>query len=79
MLGGGQSSEVSSLLAGQLFAPGKLGVLAVATGFLFARRQAHEWSDTVTWSKVAVVFPVFVLALLAMFSQTSNPFLYFQF
>ena len=79
MLGGGGSSEVGALLAGQLFAPGKLAVMAVALCFLFARRQAHEWSETVTWPKIAVVLLVFILALLAMISQSSNPFLYFQF
>lgn len=79
MLGGGESSEVTALLGGQLYAPGKLTVMAVATGFLFSRSQAHEWSETMTWPKVAVVCPVFVLAVLAMFSQASNPFLYFQF
>lgn len=79
MLGGGQSSEVGTLLAGQLLAPGKLVVMAVAAGVLFSPSQAHEWSGTVTWPKVAMVFPLFVLALLALFTQSSNPFLYFQF
>lgn len=79
MLGGGDSSEVTTLLAGQIYTPGKIAVMAVAAGFLFAPRQAHEWSETVTWPKVAVALPAFVLALLAMFSQSSNPFLYFQF
>ncbi|MEK0448262.1 MAG: Peptidoglycan O-acetyltransferase [Verrucomicrobiota bacterium] len=79
MLGGGESSEVTALLAGQLFAPGKLAVMAFAVGFLFARQQAHEWSATLTWRKVAIAFPLFLLSLLALFSQASNPFLYFQF
>jgi alginate O-acetyltransferase complex protein AlgI len=79
MLGGGESSEVTALLAGQLFAPGKLAVMAVAVCFLFARRQAHDWSESLTWPKVAVVLPLFALSLLVMFSQSSNPFLYFQF
>jgi alginate O-acetyltransferase complex protein AlgI len=79
MLGGGESSEVTALLTGQLFAPGKLAVMAVAVCFLCARRQAHDWSESLTWPKVAVVLPLFALSLLAMFSQSSNPFLYFQF
>lgn len=79
MLGGGEVSEISALLHGQLFAPGKIAVLAVAAAFLFARTQAHEWSATLSWGKLALLLPLFALAVLAMFSQAANPFLYFQF
>jgi alginate O-acetyltransferase complex protein AlgI len=79
MLGGGESSEITALLAGQLFAPGKIAVMAVAVALLFSRTQAHEWSATLSWPRLALLVPLFVLAVLAMFSQTSNPFLYFQF
>ena len=41
--------------------------------------QAYEWSGTVTWPKALIVHPLFVVALLAMFAQSFNPFLYFQF
>lgn len=79
MLGGGESSEITALLAGQLYTPETLAVTATAVSVLFARQQAHEWCGTLTWLKVALVLPLFLLALLFMFSQASNPFLYFQF
>jgi alginate O-acetyltransferase complex protein AlgI len=41
--------------------------------------QAYEWSATISWPKALVVHPLFVVALLAMFAQSFNPFLYFQF
>jgi alginate O-acetyltransferase complex protein AlgI len=41
--------------------------------------QAHEWSRVVTWPKAIVVEPLFCASLMAMFSQSFNPFLYFQF
>ncbi len=41
--------------------------------------QAHDWSREVTWSKAILVHPLFCASLLAMFSQSFNPFLYFQF
>ena len=41
--------------------------------------QAYEWSETIGWPKALVVHPLFVVALLAMFAQSFNPFLYFQF
>jgi len=50
-------------------------------GFLvFQPRQAHDWvGGALTWRHVAVAVPLLVLALLAMFTQSFNPFLYFQF
>ena len=41
--------------------------------------QAHEWSREVTLPKAVLVHPLFCASLLAMFSQSFNPFLYFQF
>jgi alginate O-acetyltransferase complex protein AlgI len=41
--------------------------------------QAHEWSRVVTWPKAVVVEPLFCTSLWVMFSQSFNPFLYFQF
>ena len=79
MSGGGRVTETTALLAAQLFAPGKLAIMAVATLCLFAPRQAHDWSGALTWPKALILIPAFALALVAMFSQTLNPFLYFQF
>jgi alginate O-acetyltransferase complex protein AlgI len=79
MLGGGASTETTALLAAQLYAPGKLVVIAVAAVFLCSPFQAHDWSEHVTWPKAILVPPVFATAVLVMFSQAANPFLYFQF
>jgi alginate O-acetyltransferase complex protein AlgI len=79
MLGGGPLTETTALLAAQLYAPGKLVVMAVAALILCAPFQAHDWSEQVTWPKAILVPPVFATAVLVMFSQAANPFLYFQF
>lgn len=79
MFGGGVVDERAAVLAAQLFAPGKMLILAAGIGFLCVPRQAHEWSARVTWPKTLVLVPALLVALLAMFSQSSNPFLYFQF
>ena len=79
MFGGGMANETTALLTAQLFAPGKLAFMGIAALCLFAPRQAHEWSATLTWPKVLILAPAFALALITMFSQTLNPFLYFQF
>jgi alginate O-acetyltransferase complex protein AlgI len=79
MSGHGVSSETTALLAAQLYAPGKVTLMAVAALFLSAPFQAHDWSENVTWPKAILVPVGFATAVLAMFSQASNPFLYFQF
>ena len=79
LFGGGTASETTALLAAQLFAFGKLALMGVALLCLFAPRQAYEWSAELTWPKVLILAPAFALALVTMFTQTLNPFLYFQF
>ncbi|MFO1497751.1 MAG: MBOAT family O-acyltransferase [Verrucomicrobiota bacterium] len=73
------SAETAGLLAAQLYAPAKLLVMAIAILLLLMPQQAHEWSSSLTWRKVLILPPAFATGLLAMFSQASNPFLYFQF
>jgi alginate O-acetyltransferase complex protein AlgI len=79
LFGGGASSDAAAVLAAQVLAPGRLGLMAVAGLCVLAPRQAHEWSATVTWPKALASLAMFALALATMFSQTFNPFLYFQF
>jgi len=79
MFGCAGKSDANILLAAQLYGPDKLAVLAVAMILLFVRRQAHEWSETLTWPKVLLLSPTFAFVLLVMFSQASIPFLYFRF
>jgi alginate O-acetyltransferase complex protein AlgI len=79
MFGGSAGPGSSAILAAQLFAPGKLLTMAIAACCLFAPRQAHEWTATVTWQKAWILVPTFALALVVLFTQTLSPFLYFQF
>ena len=79
MFGCGFSGETTDLLAAQVFAPGKLALMGIAVLCLLASRQAHDWTCSLTWPKALVLIPAFGFALTALFSQTLNPFLYFQF
>jgi alginate O-acetyltransferase complex protein AlgI len=79
MSGGGSTSETTALLAAQLFAPDKVALMAIAAIFLCAPFQAHDWSEDVTYRKAILVPFAFASAILVMFSQSANPFLYFQF
>ena len=44
-----------------------------------ALTQTPDWSELLTWPKAFLLAPTFAVALMAMFSQAANPFLYFQF
>ena len=79
MAGMGLPTESSALLAAQLYSPGTLAVMGCATLVLFAPFQAHEWTQTLSWSKALLLPPAFAVAVLTLFSQAANPFLYFQF
>jgi alginate O-acetyltransferase complex protein AlgI len=68
------------LLAGEIFRPENLGILALCTFLVFQHIQAHDWSlRPQTWGRVAYLVPLFLFSLIVMFNQAFNPFLYFQF
>jgi alginate O-acetyltransferase complex protein AlgI len=79
MFGGGAWNVESALLAAQLYTQGNLILIALAASLLAFPLQAHDWSEQITWPKALLVGPAFATALMAMFSQSFNPFLYFQF
>ncbi|MDB6037340.1 MAG: putative alginate O-acetyltransferase [Verrucomicrobiales bacterium] len=80
MLGMGSPGSVGLLLAATIYTPYHVIILIVCTVLVFQPMQAHDWALTsVTWRRIAVVVPLFILALMAMYTQAFNPFLYFQF
>jgi alginate O-acetyltransferase complex protein AlgI len=80
MLGLGPSGNVAPLLAAMIYTPYHLIILAVCAVLVFQPLQAHDWAQSpVTWGRTALMVPLFVFSLMAMFSQDFNPFLYFQF
>lgn len=80
MFGAGGVGGVAPLLAAEIYTPYHLLVLGICTVLVFQPLQAHDWAlQPVTWGRTAVVVPVFTLALMAMYTQAFNPFLYFQF
>ena len=79
MFGGGELHLGSVLVAAQLWTQGNLFLMLLGTALAFTPWQAHDWSERITWPKALAVGPAFAVALLAMFAQAFNPFLYFQF
>ena len=80
MFGVAPPGAASVLLAGALYTPLHLGVMIIGAVLVFQRVQAHDWAVApLTWGRVALLLPLFILSLMVMFSQAFNPFLYFQF
>ncbi len=75
----GGSGPGSLLLPALLYTRGTLLAMAIGAVVVAWPIQAHEWSREVTLPKAVLVHPLFCASLLAMFSQSFNPFLYFQF
>ena len=80
MFGLGPAGNVAPLLAATIYTPYHLLILAMCAVLVFQPLQAHDWAQSpVTWGRTALVVPLFVFSLMAMYSQAFNPFLYFQF
>jgi alginate O-acetyltransferase complex protein AlgI len=79
MFGHGPSGPGAVLLAAELYGRGQFLLMALCAFLTFTPWQAHEWSGSLTWPKGLAVAPAFCLALVTMFAQAFNPFLYFRF
>lgn len=80
MFGIAPVGEVAPLLGAMIYTPFHVLIMVVCAVLVFQPLQAHDWATLpVTWRRVAMVVPLFVIALMAMYSQAFNPFLYFQF
>lgn len=80
MLGLAPAGPVAPLLAATIYTPYHVLVLIICGFLIFQPIQAHDWAQLpVTFARTAVLTPLFLLSLMAMFAQHFNPFLYFQF
>lgn len=80
MLGLVQPAVTVPLLHAELFTPRNIVALLVCALVVWQPMQAHEWiKQGITKKKLVICLSLFVLAIFFMFTQTYNPFLYFQF
>jgi alginate O-acetyltransferase complex protein AlgI len=80
MFGLASSGDVPALLGALIYTPYHMLVLFICAFLVFQPLQAHDWAlKPITWPRAAAVVPLFVFALMAMYTQAFNPFLYFQF
>ena len=72
-------SEASDVASGALYAPYYLGLFALCGVVVFAMPNSWQLTARLSWPRVAFATTAMVLATLMMWTQTINPFLYFQF
>lgn len=79
MFGLAHTSASSLLLGSEIYTPYNLAILALCAALSFQRFEVYDFTAELTWPKVLILAPLFLLAIAVMFTQTFNPFLYFQF
>jgi alginate O-acetyltransferase complex protein AlgI len=79
MFGAGAADGSAILLSAQLYAPGAMAAMVACAVLVFRPLQAHQWAETVTLPKAVALGATFCVAIVVMFAQSFNPFLYFQF
>jgi alginate O-acetyltransferase complex protein AlgI len=72
-------SPASDVLAGALYPPYYLALLATSAFAVFAMPNTWQMTERLSWPRVAFATAAMALATLMMWTQTVNPFLYFQF
>lgn len=72
-------NDAAYLLQADVFSVKNIFFMVVCAVFVWQPVQAHEWVNKMTGMRYLVLLIIFVVATIAMFTQTFNPFLYFQF
>jgi alginate O-acetyltransferase complex protein AlgI len=79
MLGLMPVSAFDAVLAAEIFTPTTITFMVIAAFCSFWRFRSYDWCNKVSFKKSLVALALFILATLALFTQSYNPFLYFQF
>ena len=69
----------SVLLSAELYTQGNFIMMVLCACLAFQPLQAFDWVNRITVPKVIALIILFWFAIVAMFAQSFNPFLYFQF
>lgn len=79
MLGLAPVSAANPLLSAQVFTPLNCFFMALALFYAVSPWRAFDWCQKQTPLRLALVLVLFVFACMVLFTQSYNPFLYFQF
>jgi alginate O-acetyltransferase complex protein AlgI len=79
MFGLAPQSAGAHLLAAEIYTPYYLLCLMLCTLISFQPVEVYDWVDNLSWRRSVALVPLFLFAVAVMFTQSFNPFLYFQF
>jgi alginate O-acetyltransferase complex protein AlgI len=79
MLGFNAVSSADAILSAEIFTPTCLFFMALAALLSFWKFRSFDWCSKVSPVRMAVALAIFIVAILALFTQSYNPILYFQF
>ncbi|MCY3813837.1 MAG: MBOAT family protein [Gammaproteobacteria bacterium] len=79
MVGLGPQTAGGPMIAGLIYQPYYLLVMAVAAGVVWLAPQTWDYTRRMTWPKAAWAAAAFATALAVMMGQAFNPFIYFIF
>jgi alginate O-acetyltransferase complex protein AlgI len=79
MVGLGRAAGDSMALASLMDTPYHLAMFVAAAAVTWGSPQSWTFTRTLTWPRAAYCLTVFAVSLIFMWTQTENPFLYFQF
>ena len=79
MLGLVPVNPANPILTAEIFTPTTIVFMAIAFIFAVSPFRAFDWCQKISPVRTIVAFALFAFAVLALFTQTYNPFLYFRF
>ena len=79
MVGLGATAASDVILSAEIFTPTCIVFMLLAGLLSFWKYRSYDWCIDVSFKKSLIALGLFILATLALFTQSYNPFLYFQF
>lgn len=79
MLGLNAVSGADSILTAEIFTPNCVVFMGIAALLSLWKFRSYDWCSKISPVRLAISLAIFVVAILALFTQSYNPFLYFQF
>ena len=79
MFAAGDPGIAADILRGALYTPYHLLMLAIAAALVWGAPQTSYFTHRLSWPRAAFCFALLLASVAVMWTQTSNPFLYFQF
>jgi alginate O-acetyltransferase complex protein AlgI len=79
MFGAGTPAAFSDLLKAEIYSKSDMLNMVICAIAVAQPIQSYEFGIKLSWGRAAVVFTLFLMAVVMMYTQAFNPFLYFQF